>query len=370
MPNRGPRKILDIDAPTRKERKKPGPKPKPKPDPLDVDPAKYIPPPRKWPKIRYTNEQIIEVLQYLYYHRILDKKPDGQKGEKLARYRYGTILQKRPDLAVAPEGSRYRSPTYEEAAEWFQIPKSTVSTWWNTKLEMIGIKPETPPQAPMPDFLKRPREPVQMPTQPPAGQIPLPNGPAQMPTPPPPPPGQAPLPNGPVPGQRTPGGHPPPTGYNGVGPGHYALTPAPPQGYPPNLPHGPPPPGQGMPNHAQRAYQFTGQQQQQQPYRSPYQSPHPAGPPPLQPSTDSNRATPARNLPPPPPPPAPAHIEQKASVVAGPASDSTGQETATPTPSEQLADVASFNKEGDDMDKEMVSSEEEGVGDEEGEDVL
>lgn len=170
MPNRGPRKILDVNKPV-KERKKPGPKPKPKPDPLLVDPATYVPPPRKKPKIRYTNEQIIEVLQFLYYHRILDKIPDGTVGEKLPRYRSGTILQKRPDLAKAPEGRRYRSPTYEEAADWFQIPKSTVSTWWNTKLEMIGIKPEQVPQAPMPDFLlTRPNRPAAAPGPVPAQQ--------------------------------------------------------------------------------------------------------------------------------------------------------------------------------------------------------
>lgn len=153
----GQRKILDINAPKR-DRLKPGAYPKPKPAPFLVNPAEYVPAPSKKPKTRYTNEQIIEVLQFLYYHRILDKVPDGRQGEKMPRYRSGTILQKEPDRFKAPNGQRYRSPTYEEAAEWFQIPKSTVATWWNTKLELIGIKPEpAPPQAPMPDFLLMPR---------------------------------------------------------------------------------------------------------------------------------------------------------------------------------------------------------------------
>src|SRR3954467_8356662 len=112
----GPRKILDINRP-KGEPKKRGPKPKPKPKPQTIldDPAAYVPPPRKFPKIRYTDEQIIEVLQYMYYHRILEPKPDPQHGQHhVARYRSGTILQKRPDLGVAPEGFRYRSPTYDE----------------------------------------------------------------------------------------------------------------------------------------------------------------------------------------------------------------------------------------------------------------
>lgn len=179
MVNRGPRKVLDVNAPKR-ERQKPGPKPKPKPPPNRFlhDPASYVAPARKRPIVRYTDEQIVEVLQYLYYHKILDKKPDGTAGEVVPRYRSGTILQKRPELFVAPEGHRYRSPTYEEAADWFQIPKGTIIKWWNSKLSMIGIEPEMVPQAPMPDFLKQPRPSAAAA----AGQLPLPAG--QLPLPP------------------------------------------------------------------------------------------------------------------------------------------------------------------------------------------
>ncbi|OIW23954.1 hypothetical protein CONLIGDRAFT_649276 [Coniochaeta ligniaria NRRL 30616] len=292
MPNRGPRKILDVNAPKRNKLKT-GPKPKPKPNPLLVDPAAYVPPPRKKPKIRYTNEQIIEVLQFLYYHRILEKKPDGRIGEKLARYRSGTILQKSPELFQAPEGHRYRSPTYEEAADWFQIPKSTVSTWWNTKLEMIGIKPEVVPRAPMPDFLLH-RPPA-------AGQ---PAQPAE------PIPGAVPIANG--------------------------LPAANPVQAPDTM--------QGVVSTAQGAVPAAGPQ-----VAAPVD-----GQPDVIAQPETADGSPAiKNQ------PASDSSEQGAAEVAGRASNSPADDTPTPTPSEQLADVANFNEEVSDLNKEMDSSEDD-----------
>ena len=325
MVGRGPRKILDIDAPNRRERKKPGPKPKAKPDPLLVDPAKYVPPPRKFPKIRYTNEQIIEVLQYLYYHRILDKKPDGTVGEKLPRYRGGTILQKMPELGVAPEGHRYRSPTYEEAADWFQIPKSTVATWWNTKLEMIGVRRETPPQAPMPDWLLN-RAPVAAPLPPPvpgvaaganANEQPVPNTHN----------GGATITTGP------PGVTSPPPG---------TLTPA--MALPATAP-GPAEPGQAGPAPAAG---------QQAPYQSPYAAPPTAGVAALPSGMTGAGPVPEQAA------PGSAAVEQEA--------DSSAQDTPTPTPSEQLAGLANLQGEGSGFNE--VSGSEQGEEEEEEEEVV
>lgn len=331
MPNRGPRKILDVNKPVR-ERQKPGPKPKPKPNPLLVDPATYAPPPRKKPKIRYTNEQIIEVLQFLYYHRILDKKPDGTAGEKLPRYRSGTILQKRPDLGKAPEGFRYRSPTYEEAADWFQIPKSTVSTWWNTKLEMIGVYPEEVPQAPMPDFLLN--RPVVA-----AAQQPQPQPQQFMPVP------RAPAVNrNPVLASYV--GIPVVQGQPGSGqvmmngaqgPSNPAPVPSPPQGVPT--------PMQGVVSPPQEALDAA---LPQAPAPSPPQQNGVAPGPAVPDGAQAISSQPSRDP-----------VKREASNASEQSAELITEDTPTPTPSEQLAEVANFNEEVSNLDKAMSSSEEE-----------
>jgi len=339
--HRGGRKILDVNKPVR-ERQKPGPKPKPKPkpDPLLVDPATYVPPPRKKPKIRYTNEQIVEVLQFMYYHRILDKKPDGTVGEKLPRYRSGTILQKRPDLAVAPEGFRYRSPTYEEAGDWFQIPKSTVSTWWNTKLEMIGIQPEEVPQAPMPDFLKnRPSITAQQAqAQAQAQQHIQQSGPVNR-----------------APAVSISNGNPVIGSHVGIpvvpgqpGPGQTMMYPV--QGVP--NPSQIPNPPQGVPTQMQRVVSPIGG------------PPVPVAP---SPTPQQNGVAPspavANGAPAVATPPAPSSAGRE--EAAERSSRATTTDTPTPTPSEQLAEVSRFNEEVSNLDKAPPIS---GEDNEEGED--
>lgn len=139
-----PRRAVNPTPIVREPPKKRGPKPKPKPDPFASNPGEYVPPSaRKKPRQRYSKETIIEVLKFLYFHKILDKIPDATMGERIPRCRTGTVLQKEPELFRPPVGTRYRSPTYDEAAAWFKIPKSTIVTWWNSRQDLI--KPRVAP---------------------------------------------------------------------------------------------------------------------------------------------------------------------------------------------------------------------------------
>jgi hypothetical protein len=142
-----PRRPLDLNpaAPPPPAKRRRAEKPKLPPqiaDPFAINPTEYAPPKeRKVKRHTYDTQTIVDVLQFLYFHRILDKIPDGTLGQKFPRYRSGTILQKEPHLLKGPEGTntRYRSPTYDEAAAWFKIPKSTIGNWWNNRQELIKM---------------------------------------------------------------------------------------------------------------------------------------------------------------------------------------------------------------------------------------
>lgn len=142
-----PRRPLDLnpEAPPPPAKRRRVQKPKLPPqigDPFTINPTEYAPPKeRKIKRHTYDTQTIVDVLQFLYFHRILDRIPDARMGQKHPRYRSGTILQKEPHLIKGPEGTntRYRSPTYDEAAAWFKIPKSTIGNWWNSRQELIKL---------------------------------------------------------------------------------------------------------------------------------------------------------------------------------------------------------------------------------------